>query len=288
MQTHLDCIPCFLHQSLEAARMATHDETIHTKVMKQVMGFLQTMDFTCSPPEISREVHRIIKQTTGVNDPYLLVKKNANEQAKKQRSVLEKMIRKSDDPLLMAVKVAIIGNVIDFGTMNRFNIEEMVKTLSKIPFHSQGYALFKKRLEHNTQSILYLADNTGEVIFDYLLLKELSTLNKDITYVVKSTPIINDATKEDALFAEIDTLATIIEGDEGNDFSAPGMVLSYATPSFQEALGKVDMVISKGQGNYESLSALDREVFFLLMIKCPLVARDIGIDVGTMVLKVRS
>lgn len=287
MQTHLDCIPCFLHQSLEAARMATHDETVHTKVMKKVMGFLETMDFTCSPPEISREVHRIIKQTTGVNDPYMLVKKNANEQAKKQHSVLDKMIRTSDDPLLMAVKVAIIGNVIDFGTMNRFNIEEMVKTLSKIPFHSQGYSLFKKRLEH-TQSIIYLADNTGEVIFDYLLLKELSTLNKDITYVVKSTPIINDATKEDALFAEIDTLATIIEGDEGNDFSAPGMVLSYASSSFKEALVKTDMVISKGQGNYESLSALDREVFFLLMIKCPLVARDIGIDVGTMVLKVRS
>jgi len=287
MQTHLDCIPCFLHQSLETARMATHDETVHTKVMKQVMGFLETIDFTCSPPEISREVHRIIKQTTGVNDPYLLVKKKANEQARKQRFILEKMIGTSDDPLLMAVKVAIIGNVIDFGTMNRFNIEEMIQTISKRPFHSEGYALFKKRLEH-AQSILYLADNTGEVIFDYLLLKELSTLNKDITYVVKSTPIINDATKGDALFAEIDTLATIMEGDEGNDFSAPGMVLSYASVSFKEALGKTDMVISKGQGNYESLSALDREVFFLLMIKCPLVAREIGIDLGTMVLKVRS
>jgi len=287
MQTYLDCIPCFLHQSLEAARMASKDEKVHDQVMKQVMAFLQTIDFSLSPPEISKDVHAIIKQVTGVNDPYKDVKHQANEQAKKQLPVLKKMIEEADDPLLMAVKLSIIGNVVDFGTMNRFNVGDMINNISHKPFNHEGYSVFKRRLE-NASSILYLADNTGEVIFDYLLLEQLYSEKKKITYVVKSNPIINDATEEDAIYAGIDSFATIMSGDTGNTYSSPGMVLRFSSTMFREALKTADMVISKGQGNYESLSAIDREVFFLLMIKCPLVAREIGIDVGTMVLKVKT
>jgi len=287
MQTHLDCIPCFLHQSLEAARMAVDDEILNEQVMKEVMKYLLTIDFSFSPPEISKEVHRIIKQVTGVNDPYITVKKKANEHAKNQIPILQKMIEDSDDALLMAAKLSIIGNVVDFGTINRFNVEEMIDNIAHKPFDHKGYAVFKKRLE-NASSILYLADNTGEVIFDFLLIEQLAKMKKNITYVVKSNPIINDATEDDALFAGIDRYATIMKGDDGQTFSSPGMVLKYGSDEFLDALDAADMVISKGQGNYESLSMVDREVFFLLMVKCPLVANDIGINVGTMVLKVKT
>lgn len=286
MQTHLDCIPCFLHQSLEAARMASDDEKKHEKVMKKVMQYLETIDFTLSPPEISRGVHAIVKQETGVDDPYLVVKEQANDQALQQLSKLKQLIDEADDSLLMAVKLAIIGNVVDFGTMNRYNVMDMIDNLSQHPFDDTGYVSFKKRLDE-AGSVLFLADNTGEIVFDRLLLEKIKEMGKKITYVVKCHPIINDATVADARAVGIDKLATVVNGDDGTEYSAPGLVLSFTSSRFKQLLGEADMVISKGQGNYESLNDIDRDVFFLLMVKCPLVARAIGIDVGTMVLKAK-
>ena len=286
MQTHLDCIPCFLHQSLEASRMATDDETKHERVMKKVMQYLENIDFRLSPPEISRGVHAIVKQETGVDDPYERVKKQANDQALQQWTKLKDLIDEADDSLLMAVKLSIIGNVVDFGTMHRYDMLEMIDNLSQHPFDDEGYDSFKQRLS-DADSVLFLADNTGEIVFDRLLIEKLREMGKTITYVVKRHPIINDATIADAKAVGIDQLATVVNGDDGTDYSAPGLVLSFTSSHFKKLLGEADLVISKGQGNYESLNDIGREVFFLLMVKCPLVARAIGIDVGTMVLKVK-
>lgn len=286
MQTHLDCIPCFLHQSLEASRMATDDEAKHDRVMKKVMQYLENIDFRLSPPEISRGVHAIVKQETGVDDPYERVKKQANDQALQQLPKLKDLIDEADDSLLMAVKLSIIGNVVDFGTMHRYDVLEMIDNLSQHPFDDAGYDSFKQRLDE-VDSVLFLADNTGEIVFDRLLIEKLKEMGKTITYVVKRHPIINDATIADAKAVGIDRLATVVNGDDGTNYSAPGLVLSFTSSHFKKLLGEADVVISKGQGNYESLNDIDREVFFLLMVKCPLVARAIGIDVGTMVLKAK-
>mgnify|MGYP006297893897 CR=1 FL=1 len=286
MQTHLDCIPCFLHQALEASRMATEDEKKHEEVMINVMKQLQQIDFHLSPPEISQHVHHIIRTITDNPDPYQLVKQEANIDAQKQYQTLKKMISESNDPLLLAVKLAIIGNVIDFGTMNRMNITEMIENFNQKEFDKTHYTKFKERI-HNAENIVYLADNTGEIFFDRILLEQLQGKNRHITYVVKQHPIINDATIDDALFADIDEYADIIAGDKGTAYSGPGMILSNISHQLKDLLDHADVVISKGQGNYESLSDFNREIFFLLMVKCPLVASSIGIDVGTMVLKVK-
>ena len=287
MHTHLDCIPCFLHQSLEAARMATSDEEIHEEVMKKVMNYLQTIDFHRSPPDISQHVHHIIRSVTANLDPYENVKKDANQHAKEQYPTLKRMVTDSKDPLLMAVKLAIIGNVIDFGTMNRLNVKDMVENISHKEIDNSGYKRFKTQTQ-KAKTIVYLADNTGEIFFDRLLLEQLHSQNRHIIYVVKQHPIINDATIDDAVYAGIDAYAEIIAGDSDAAYSAPGMVLSNMTKELHSLIKKADVVISKGQGNYESLSDIKREIFFLLMVKCPLVAKNIGIDVGTMVLKVKS
>lgn len=287
MKTHLECIPCFIKQSLEAARMATDDEEVHEKVLKEVMKHLETISFSNSPPELSRDVHKIIKTITKSKDPYKKVKDQSNQKVKNLYPHLKKLVDEADDPLLMAVKLAIVGNVIDFGTTNRFNLEDMINIAVKKKFVDEAYPRFKKTLEQ-TKTILYLADNSGEIFFDKLLIEELTKREKDITYVVKANPIINDVLVEDAKFAEIDKLATIMEGDAGQKRSAPGMVLSYVSKEFLEKLRSSDMVISKGQGNYESLSDIDREVFFLLMVKCPLVAEDIGTEMAQLVLKVKK
>ena len=287
MKTHLECIPCFIKQSLEASRMATDDKEIQIKVLREVMKYLQNASLTNTPPELSREVHKIIREITGSKDPYKKVKDKSNEMAKKDYLYLKKVVNESDDPLLMAIKLSIVGNVIDFGTTNRFNVNEMIDNAINKDFDASSYPYFKRVLE-KSETILYLADNSGEIFFDKLLLEEIVKKQKKITYVVKANPIINDALTVDANFAGIDEIATIIEGDSGQKLSSPGMLLSYASKKFIEIFESSDMVISKGQCNYEGLSDIDREVFFMLVVKCPLVAEDIKSEVSKLILKVRE
>ncbi len=287
MKVHLDCIPCFLKQSLEAARMATDDEEVHTYVIKEVLKHLESIDFEKSPPELSREVHRIIRTITKNSDPYKKVKNESNEMVKKLFDHLKEKIDESDDALITSIKLAIVGNVIDFGTMNRFNVDEMIEKALEREFDDRDYPLFKRELE-KADNILYLADNTGEIFFDKLLLEKLKKKKKKITYVVKQNPIINDVLIDDAKYAEIDKLADVITYDKDQKISTPGIVMEYASDEFKELFEKSDMVISKGQGNYEGLSSTDRRVFFLLVAKCPLVANDIESNVGKLILKVNK
>jgi len=268
--------------------MADDNKQVHIQVLKKVMKYLQSISFNSSPPEISREVHYIIRKTTHSKDPYKRVKDQANNTAKNFFPYLKKLVKESDDSLLMAVKLAIVGNVIDFGTTNRFNIDEMINAAVRTEeIDDEAYDQFVKSLME-TKEILYIADNCGEIFFDKLLLEELTEQKKKITYVVRANPIINDATIDDAKFAGIDRFAEVIAGDAGNDRSAPGMVMSYASPLFLQHLQSADMVIAKGQGNYEALSDVKREIFFLLVVKCPLVAKDIGNEIGKLVLKVKK
>jgi len=286
MKSHLECIPCFIKQSLEAARMATDDEKIQTKVLQEVMKHLQNVSFTDSPPKLSREVHKIIREITGSKDPYKKVKETSNEKAKGKYEYLKKLVVESDDSLLMATKLSIIGNVIDFGTTNRFNVNDLTDSAIKQELDESSYLQYKHTLERS-KTILFLADNAGEIFYDKLLLEELAKKQKQITYAVKANPIINDALTEDVNFAGIDKLAKVVEWDSGQNLSSPGMILSYASEKFLKILESADMVISKGQGNYEGLSDIYRDVFFMLVVKCPLVAQDINSDVGKLILKVK-
>ena len=286
MKTHLECIPCFLKQTLEATRMITDNEEIQINVLNEVMKYLQNTPLQNSPPMLSKEVHKIIKNITFSKDPYIAEKNKSNNLIKNKYNYLKKLITESDDPLLMSIKLSIIGNVIDYGSAKRFNIDEMIEKGIKQNLDPNSYEYFKRELE-KSKTILYLADNTGEIFFDKLLIEELKKRKKQITYVVKANPIINDALIADAKYAGIDTIAEIIEGDNGQKFSSPGMILDYASKNFLELFEKSDMVISKGQGNYEGLSDTYREVFFLLVVKCPLVAQDIHDEVGKLILKVK-
>jgi len=287
MRTHLECIPCFIKQSLEASRMVTDDEYIQTEVIRKILKYLQNVSLKNSPPELSRDVHKIIRDITGSKDPYKKVKDKSNEIAKKDYPYLKKLVLKSDDKLLMAIKLSIVGNVIDFGTINRFNVNDMIENAVKQEFDESSYMHFKHVLKRS-ETILYLADNAGEIFFDKLLLEELAERKKKITYVVKANPIINDALIKDAEFAGINRIAKIIELDSEQKISSPGVILSYGSKDFLDIFESSDIVISKGQGNYEGLSDVNREIFFMLVVKCPLVAKDTCYEVGNLILKVKE
>jgi len=287
MKTYLDCIPCFIRQPLEAVRMVTEDETVHAQVIKEVLKYLQTLSFESPPPESSKEVHAIVKKITNCKDPYKKVKDQSNAMAEKLYPRLKELVRKADDPLLTAVKLTIVGNVIDFGSINRFDVNDMIGGSLKREFIDNSYPRFKEALD-DAKTVLYLADNAGEIFFDKLLLEEFAKRQKKVTCVVKANPIINDAIIKDAKTAGIDKFAKIISGDAGQADSTPGILLKFASKEFLEHFNSADMVIAKGQGNYESLSNVKRKIFFMLVVKCPLVAHNIGNDVGKLILKVKE
>ncbi|MCJ7582760.1 MAG: ARMT1-like domain-containing protein [Candidatus Aminicenantes bacterium] len=277
MKTQLDCFPCLIGQALNTAKkVAAEKEKIHT-ILKQVCLFLPTMSLDVTPSEFGREVYRIVSSVTGITDPFQDIKKLHTQQALKLYPKLKKQIQSSEDPLMTAIRISIAGNVIDFGTPEKFDMEKDLETILKMDFAVNHYEAFCKALKE-ADTILFIGDNAGETVFDSLLIEELG---KPVTYAVRERPIINDATFEDAVEAGIDKVAEIFSS--GCD--APGCILSLCSDKFLELYHSVDLIISKGQGNYEGLSDEIRPIFFLLKAKCSVVASDIGVPQGSIILK---
>jgi len=288
MKTYLDCIPCFYRQALDAARIAGADEIKQKQIVDKISQLISDFPLEVSPPEMGREIYNLVGKISGVKDPFKEVKENSNKFALKLYPKLKQEINNSEDRLLTAVKLSIIGNIIDYGAKNSLNVVEEIDHLFQGNFMINNennsttfkYNQFKESI-NKVDTIIYLADNAGEVVFDRLLIEELvEELVKQVIYVVRGKPIINDALIEDALFCGINEIAKIISS--GSD--APGTLLEYCSPEFIRLYQKAELIISKGQGNYEALSEEARPMFFLFRAKCPVIAEDVGCNVGDMVL----
>jgi uncharacterized protein with ATP-grasp and redox domains len=277
MKTYLDCIPCFFKQALFAARVAVEDETRIKAVLDKVGMLIAEIPLNSSPPETGREVYRTVREVTGVDDPFRDLKAKSIDKALALYPSLKHLLGKAKDPLKTAVRLAIAGNVIDFGANPDFQLEQDIKEVLQKEPAINHYQAFKEKLAR-AQDILYLGDNAGETVFDRLLIE---TMGKPVTFVVRGSPIINDATEEDALSSGLGEVATIFSS--GCD--APGTVLGGCSEPFLAHFNKADLIISKGQGNYETLSQEKRPIFFLLKAKCPVIARDLGVKAGDIVIR---
>ena len=277
MRTYLDCIPCFFAQALKAARIAGADENMQKKILDEVSKLVPEFPLDSTPPEMGRIVYQLINKLTGNEDPFREIKKSSNQLILNLYPKLKMMVENSKDRILTAMRLATAGNIIDYGAPTSFEIEEEVTNCLKSNFAVFDYSEFKQALD-NTESILYLGDNAGEIVFDKLLIEELE---KEITYVVRNKPIINDVLIEDAHDCGIDKIAKVIS----NGSDAPGTVLNLCSKEFLEIYHKAPLIISKGQGNFETLSEKRAPIFFLLKVKCPVIAKDIGCKVNDMILK---
>jgi len=279
MRVYLDCVPCFLRQALEAVRLASQDLSIQEKAIRVILQKLSKISWNTSPPHIGREIHTLIKEVTGNPDPYLPLKKRFNQLAINLYPMLEKKVKTANDPFTTAVRLSLAGNMIDFGARpgEKIDIEKEIDGALKAPLDKQALEKFKKAVTQ-AQNILFLGDNAGEVVFDKLLVQEIGP--QKITYVVKKKPIINDATLEDAEIVNLTDIVKVI--DNGTDF--PGTVLSVCSKTFINIYEKADLVIAKGQGNYETLNDVKKPIVFLLKIKCPVIAKDIKRNVGDLVI----
>jgi len=277
MKTYLDCLPCFMSQALRAARIATDDEKKIKKVLDEVGMMLKDIPLESTPPESGRMVYRKISEITGNSDPYKEIKSESTKKALSMYPSLKSRVEKSNDRLLTAIRVAIAGNIIDFGANRDFDLRKEIEEVIDKDFAICDYGAFKECLD-KAHEILYIGDNAGECVFDRILIEEIK---KPVIYVVRDVPVINDATYEDAAQAGLDKIATILSS--GTD--APGTVLKTCSTEFKEVYNNSRFVISKGQGNYEVLSNEKRPIFFLLKVKCQVIARDIGVDEDDILLK---
>lgn len=229
-------------------------------------------------------IHQYIKAETACYDPYFNEKKVGNEIALSLMPQVREILER-DNSLETYVKIAIVGNILDFGA---FDLDTDIESLILEGLNKDLIINRVDELEdalNKYDKVLYLVDNTGEIVFDKLLLEKIKEYDVDITVAVKEKPILNDACLKEALEAGLDELADIIS--TGSD--SVGIVESMISDEFKEILLDSPFIISKGMGNFEGLTEMDlknQDVFLLFCTKCPAISKELGVDEGSHILTV--
>ena len=284
MKVHKKCLPCIVNQTvkfIEATSPRSEGE-----IFKKVFEYLSRTDFeNAITPEVVGEIFAIVTGESSNPDPYKLTREFYNKMLSEQSAELEEAVDRAPDSFAEAVKYAIIGNVIDFSPGYELTAEAVKGYFSKFGRESleiDHTALLKKDIL-TAKTILYIGDNCGEIVLDKILLKKIREINPaaQIYFVTKGAPTLNDSVKEDAFALGIQEYASVI--DHGDN--CPGTVLHRTSNEFRQLYESADVIISKGQANYESLNDADGNIYFLLMAKCAAIAQDIGTSEMKMICK---
>jgi len=277
MKTYLDCYLCLLRQGLTAIRRAGLCENDQLTVINGVLQALQELQPGQTPPIIATQIHQVIQEKTGIPDPYLELKQQSTQKALALHPRLKKIIAAADDPFETAVRLAIAGNIIDFGPADQYDLWASVERVLAEPLAFNDLPKLRQALDL-ADEVLFLSDNAGETIFDRVLIEQIG---KPVRYAVKSAPILNDATRADAIAAGVDQVAEIVE----IGCNALGTLLDRCDERFVQLFHAASVIIAKGMGHYESLSGEGPRLFFLLQAKCKVVANDLGVPVKSLIVK---
>jgi len=283
MQTSPACLPCLKKQAEYTLRLAVSDPEKQREILAAAENYLERIDHRLSPPENASGMYQLIAHKAQCPDPFNALKQESNTMAVALRERVREKTAQSPDPLLAAIKFAIAGNIIDYGAHHDFDIVQTMENCQRNAFGLDDYILFRGDLA-KAENILFLADNCGEIIFDDLLIR---ALGKKTTLVVKEGPVINDATLNDLQSLDIAWNCRITS----NGTACPGTPLARCSSEFLSLFQRADLIISKGQGNFETLSETDAPIYFLLTVKCQVVADHLremsGVPtcIGQMILK---
>lgn len=280
MKIRPDCISCLVKQSIDTIRLITIDENIIFDILQLIFNELSSLDPDMTPPGVARRLQSIIRRELNINDPYYHIKQRSTLKAFEMFSEASDAIQRSEFPFATAIAFSIAGNILDFAKGTSWNEELITETFSMVP---QKVLLFDevliKRLYYeiaNASVLLYLGDNAGEAVFDSLLLQYFPEGPK-IYYGVKSGPILNDITAKEAQESGLPEKAQII----ANGADIPGTELDKCSSEFLSLFNKADVIISKGQGNFETLADEKRKIWFLFQVKCSVIAQACGHQTGT-------
>lgn len=276
MKSTLDCLECIVKQSLRAARIATSDPEVQRRILDDTASRIFGMDLDDSPAWLSMAAYDLAMQHSGKHDPYRALKREQNEAALALEDSMRERIRQSADPLETALHISAAGNVIDLGILHshEIDIEKVIEEVLHEKFAVDHSAVLRSALA-TCEDLLFLLDNAGEIVFDKLLIEELQKHTK-VTAVVKGSPMINDVLMEDADFVGLTKICEVI--DNGGGFI--GSPLKHVPQSFLDRMAAADVIIGKGQGNYETVDDFDGNVFLILRAKCEIVAEHMGVKLG--------
>lgn len=274
MKTTPDCLLCLMRQSLKTARLTSDDKEMHHRIIARAGSLLQEMDLSLSPPENAVSLYQMIAEESGREDPFAAIKKQSNELALALRQDIAAKIRQSQHPLRSALHYAACGNIIDHAAQHHFDVNEPLRDCEKRDFLIDDYNKFSALLDGKKDNgrLLYLADNCGEIVFDGLLIEQIQARGWEVTLVVRSDNIINDATMSDAANCGLNRICEVVESGA----VCPGTPLRDCSEKLQNLFHSADCILAKGMGNFETLSEIDAPLFFLFTIKCPVVAEYIA------------
>ncbi len=271
MQTTLDCLVCFIRQARATGLLATTDPEIRRQLIDRAGCYLAAVDPKKSPPENAVAMYAGFAEVLQCDDPFAKVKQESNELALSLRDEMEQRILAAADPLKAAIRVAIGGNIIDYAAQHVFDAEKTMANCFDRAFALDDYPALQQAISGAGTNILYLCDNCGEIVFDALLVQQLQQCGCRVTAVVREHPIINDATMEDARFCGLDKICPVLTNGTG----CPGTPLTDCSDECTALFAAADVIISKGMGNYETLSEVQAPIFFLFTVKCSEVARHV-------------
>lgn len=279
MKTEFECIPCAVNSIVRLFETGVVPEEQKEDLLRKVLSLLSETSYKVSPPVLGKEIHRLIRKDLGNTDPYLEIKKHFNEKLMALLPELEEKIAGAEDKFNAAIRLAIAGNVIDFGAKYQYDIIEALEQLMGKELAIDDSELLREALKE-AKTVMYVGDNCGELVMDKLLLEHIDVPKK--YFVVRGAPIINDITVDDAAFVNMGEIAEVLT--TGDD--SPGAVWETSSEEFRQLFNEVDVVISKGQGNLEGLiDVAHRNLYFLLVTKCELIGAHIGTKKGDYVLK---
>lgn len=268
-----DCLPCSLRSCQRLLDGLDPAPAVREDLLRRTLSHLAAADFEQSPPALARGLHRLYREVLDDPDPYAEIKRAGNAMMEARRDGFRARIREAADPLGTAVRLAVAANVIDFGAKNLFDPDEAFAAVLDRGLDVDDTATLRRELTA-AHTVLYVCDNAGEIVVDALLAETLD--HPGLVFVVRGSPVLNDATVDDACAVGLDRLGRVIT--TGDD--APGAILEAGSEEFRTAFASADVVLSKGQGNLEGLIEADRAVYFLLTAKCDLVAARLGVHVG--------
>jgi uncharacterized protein with ATP-grasp and redox domains len=272
-----DCLVCLYNQALKTTKLLELDDKKSAEILFEVAKILPNYSLDYTPPAIAKDTYSLIEKLTSNSDPLKKAKDTAIKEAKKFKPFLYKKATN----LLSALKIAVAGNVIDFGAQKQIPLKEILEDIFSTPFKIDYFNELENRLK-TAQKVIIIGDNCGENIFDVILADVLKSLyDVELFYFVRGKPIINDVTIIEANNSDMPKFATIID----TGVPTPGYDLKYANKKSLDIFENADVVIAKGMGNFESLYGITtKEVFYLFVTKCNVIAKEINCNIKDIIL----
>lgn len=286
-----ECIPCCLRRVLRTADLVTSDEWLHRKVLGEVMQDLARVDELATPAEVIHGAMRRALKVLGVPDPYSDDKRAWIDEITSNEDLVREVLERGNDRFAGALKFSLAANLIDSEfqdeVVSGFSLKKLLEEVESLSFPIDRFEDFRSAVAE-AERLLFVHDTAGELFFDRLLIEAMGKEREKVVSVVRESPILGDATRDDARKVGLERVARIV--DPG--IPCLGLPLASCSQEFREEYSRASLVVAKGQAAYETLEGesgqIDgepKEIYFLLRVKCPVLSRQLGVPVGACVLE---